>query len=460
MRIPWFGRRSVRPRQRVLAFVERASRRERLFKRAILLLTGVVIILIFRAFPWGRYLSSSIDAWASRSFRAALGRSRSRREIDESWRDFRRREIELLRPRVERYFAESDPNLQRLMRYAGMDPEHGLLRWGNFNWTLLLSSKVFEPDDDGRSYRLRPGVRSIWLRDLAMSAGAAAFYLVPDGPGLAEAIRGTSASPVAASRQTANSWGLRGAEPDLDAPLRGIVLGDSFMQGMFIGDDETPPECLRRHLQRQLKTRVSILNTGVMGYSPEQYYYSLLAFADRFRPHFVVVSVFANDFGNAADVAGRGVGDWQEGKYWLQKTLEYCRAHGWPCLIVPAPVEDSLLKKRNSGYYPGTLANMLDLESTLFLNPMEDFANAHLRAHRPGERNDRPPRQGALFNDDIHDSHFSAAGAELWAEAVGHRLVPLLGEHWPDRGEDASGRRVAGSPGKAADRAPAEVRPH
>ena len=33
------------------------------------------------------------------------------------------------------------------------------------------------------------------------------------------------------------------------APLRGIVLGDSFMQGMFIGDDETPPECLGRDLQ-------------------------------------------------------------------------------------------------------------------------------------------------------------------------------------------------------------------
>ncbi len=75
------------------------------------------------------------------------------------------------------------------------------------------------------------------------------FFLVPDGPGLADAIRGTPAMPVETSRQTTNSWGLRGPEPELDAPLRGIVLGDSFMQGMFIGDDETPPECLRRYLQ-------------------------------------------------------------------------------------------------------------------------------------------------------------------------------------------------------------------
>ena len=76
------------------------------------------------------------------------------------------------------------------------------------------------------------------------------FFLVPDGPGLAEAIKGTAAIPVVESRQTTNSWGLRGPEPDLDAPVRGIVLGDSFMQGMFIGDDDTPPECLQARSRR------------------------------------------------------------------------------------------------------------------------------------------------------------------------------------------------------------------
>jgi hypothetical protein len=83
------------------------------------------------------------------------------------------------------------------------------------------------------------------------------FFLVPDGPGLAAALEGTSGIPVETSRQTTNSWGLRGPEPDPHAPLRGIVLGDSFMQGMFIGDRETPPECLRSYLEDQLETRVS-----------------------------------------------------------------------------------------------------------------------------------------------------------------------------------------------------------
>ena len=107
--------------------------------------------------------------------------------------------------------------------------------------------------------------------------------------------------------------------------MRGIVLGDSYMQGMFIGDDDTPPECLRRYLQRELKQRVSVLNTGVMGYSPEQYYYTLKAFADRFRPHFVVVSVFANDGGSEVEAATQGAGDWYEATYWLAQIVQYCR---------------------------------------------------------------------------------------------------------------------------------------
>ena len=44
-----------------------------------------------------------------------------------------------------------------------MTPDDAVLRWGNFNGTFLLSSRVFEPDDTGRSYRLRPHVASVWL---------------------------------------------------------------------------------------------------------------------------------------------------------------------------------------------------------------------------------------------------------------------------------------------------------
>jgi hypothetical protein len=406
--------------------MERRLRHERVFKWLVVITTCLVIGLILRIMPWGRYIFDSVPSSARQAARQVMGVKKPRTEIDAEWRRYRQLGIETVRSRAEQFYAEADPPYQRLIRYAGMDPEHMLLRWGNYNWTLLLSSKVFEADDNGRAYRFRPRTRSIWLQNVPRKEGGPMFFLLPDGPGLADAMKGIEGNVVESSRQTTNSWGLRGPEPELDAPLRGIVLGDSYMQGMFIGDGESPPDCLERYLQRHLKTKASILNTGVMGYSPEQYYYSLVAFADRFRPHFVVVSLFLNDFGDTGDVGDRGIGDWQEGKYWLEKIVELCQRRQCTYLIVPVPFVTHLLMKRKSGYYPGTLTNILEIDSLKYLYPIEDFANAQLKlmneARRRGEKLDDSP----LYNGAIGDSHFSAAGSEVWAEAVGHRLILLL----------------------------------
>src|SRR5262249_474498 len=143
-----------------------------------------------------------------------------------------------------------------------------------------------------------------------------AYFPIPDTPEAAGMVKGTGAAIVEDSVQTTNSWGLRGPEPDREAPLRGIALGDSYMQGLFVGDDQTPTECLKRDLKQRFGAPVEILNTGHLGYSPEQYYFSLVEYAERFPPDFVVVSVFANDFAGdmKAVLEGRG-GDWDEGRY-------------------------------------------------------------------------------------------------------------------------------------------------
>jgi hypothetical protein len=426
MRIPLSWRRLTPFRQISFAFMQRSQRTERRFKLLIVMTTCCVIALIVRGIPWGRYVSASITASARQAARNVAGISKPRSEIDESWRRRRQRGIEDTRKKVERFYARADPAYQRMLQYAGMDPEHMLLRWGNFNWTMLLSSKVFEVDDAGRSYRFKPQTRSIWLMGVPSGDGGPMFFIVPDGPGLADAIKGVVTNPREESKQTTNSWGLRGPEPDLDAPVRGLVLGDSYMQGMFIGDSETPPECLRRYLQDHLKTNVSILNTGVMGYSPEQYYYTLIAFADRFRPQFLIVSVFLNDFGSMTDVVDKGEGDWEEGKYWLQKIVDYCQARHWPYLIVPVPFVTQIVKKRNSGFYPGVLTNILRIDSLMYLYPIEDFANAQLKLVNEAKREGRTLQGCPLFNSAFGDSHFSPAGSEVWAESVGRRLILLL----------------------------------
>lgn len=443
------GRGRSAARQLVLPFAARSRERQKWFRRAIVAATSALVAAILASSPWGRYGVSASASSVRQVVRTILGLPRPREEIDDDWKRYRLLGIEASRRGLDRVDAEADPPMKKLMRYAGLDPDHGLLRWGNYDQTLLLPSTVFEADDSGRSYRFRPFSHSIWLRNLTLRSGVLMFFLVPDGPGLGEAIRGTTGIPVETSRQTINSWGLRGPEPDPQAPFRVMVLGDSYMQGMFIGDEDTPPECLRRYLEARVGTRVSVLNTGVLGYSPEQYYYSLITFADRFPPHFVVVSLFCNDFGDLHTVATRGQGDWNEAKYWLEKIAAFCAAREWPYLFVSVPYTPGMLGKRKAGFYPGLISNTLDVNSLSMLDPTDAFIDAHLDLVIEGQRRRARPMGCPLFNDVIGDGHFSPLGSRVWAESVGRRLLLIMGEAQarrdaagvPRRGPDVLGAR-------------------
>ena len=72
------------------------------------------------------------------------------------------------------------------------------------------------------------------------------------------------------------------------------------------------------------------------------------------------------------------------------------------------------------------ITNVLDLNSLMFLDPTDDFIDAHLEVVIDGERKGRRQQGCTLFNEDIGDGHFSAAGSEVWASSVGLRLVLLL----------------------------------
>src|SRR5262249_55053550 len=140
---------------------------------------------------WGRYGAATAASGLRQLVRRAIGLPEPRSEVDAAWERYRALGVETSRRGLERVFAEEEPGVGRLMSYAGLDPEQALARWGNYDVTLMLPSTVFEADDRGRSYRLRPLTRSIWLMNMPQHEGVPMFFLVPDGPGLAEAIRGT-----------------------------------------------------------------------------------------------------------------------------------------------------------------------------------------------------------------------------------------------------------------------------
>ncbi len=406
-----------------MPFLERAERLDRRFKWAITLLTVGVAAALLGGTSTGRYAVESLTEQAKQTaLRQVIGLEPSREEID-SLREIRRRKTEAdTLKSLTRFYNETSPEMRRMFDVAGMSPETGLIVTGRATNGFLLSSKVFERDSNGRSYRLRPNMRSVWLRQVTLHNGPFGLFLVPDTPEVREASVAAGAIVDEVSRQSTNSWGLRGPEPNPNAEARGIVLGDSFMEGMFNDDEHTPPLDLERELSRLWGCSVSIVNTGHIGYAPEQYYHSLLEYGEKFPPDFVVVSVCPNDFGDGdAVLLGKG-DDWDEAKYWLGQIQLWCRGKMIPCLQVIVPVDRQILGARKEGYYPGQVSNIFEGSTFAYLNPFDIFVDEHLKLIREGT----PSGVCPLFNGHINDNHFSPRGSKLWAEIVARRVDLLM----------------------------------
>ena len=434
-----------RSRQRLLPFLARIERINRLFRGLIVAVTALALGGIWLAWPDGRAAAAGLAQRAKWGVQRSLGFEPSRPEVDAYWRDRRDRRAERTRRQYESQFAALAPERQAFFRAGGMGPEEAVVRWGNYDMTLVMSGEVFAPDEHGREYRLRPGVRSIWLRQFGVLKMNVLIFQLPDKPEVRRTAAAAGAEIIAGPSQTTNSWGCRGPEPDLNAPIRGIVLGDSYMQGFLVGDDQTPSEQLRKHLQAELGARVSILNTGTAGYCPEHYYYTLKEFADRFRPRFVVVGLYSNDFGEDVDVVS-GQGDWAEEKHWLHLILAHCRSRGIRCLFAPVPCEGQITGVRTEGNYPGQVSNLVSVAGRWFCDPTDAFIDEDLTFRLPGKSGVKTLNgRSHLYNARLGDGHLSPAGTAVWGKFVAHRLALLI-RNEPEYGEvaEGTGEAVAG----------------
>src|SRR5262249_37371095 len=158
-----------------------------------------------------------------------------------------------------------------------------------------------------------------------------------------------------------------------------------------------PSECLKQRLAERLGVRAEVLNTGHLGYSPEQEYFTLREYADRIRPQFVILSLFANDFGDLFEVLD-GKGDYEEAKYWLGEVSQFCRTRQSPLLIVPAPWVNQVEGERRSGFYPGNVSNILEPIGMFYLDPIDAFTDETLRLREQRRREGKPTSPNPLFN--------------------------------------------------------------
>jgi hypothetical protein len=374
--------------------------------------------------------------------RAVFGLEPDRSQVEAEWAVRRERGIDEARRSLTSFYRSTTPEMRALFDVAGMDPEHALIRCGRAEQAFVISPDVFEIDHQGRSYRFKPRTRSVWLRQITVRNGPFSMFQVLDSPRHREAAVRAGAIVDEGSVQNTNSWGLRGPEPDLGAEVRGIVLGDSFMQAMFNGDSDTPALFLERYLRDAWRLAVAILNTGHIGYSPEQYYYSLVEYGPRFRPQFVVVSLCPNDFGDGPAVM-RGDAEWlSEADYWLGRIRQWCLAQNVLLLVVGVPVHPQVESIRSDHLYPATVARAYHGGSPGYCFPLDEFIDEHLKLTRQDEARGARSSRSPLYNRWIDDDHFSPAGAALWGQIVGRRLVRLFDLAPPENIRKAGTREV------------------
>ena len=110
-------------------------------------------------------------------------------------------------------------------------------------------------------------------------------------PGLDGSFRGR--------RLVTNSWGFRGEEVELQklpGTVRIVGLGDSFMFGWGVEQEETYLARLESLLNARSEGRVEVLNLAVPGYNTTMEVAALEARGLAFEPDLVVLHFFRNDF--------------------------------------------------------------------------------------------------------------------------------------------------------------------
>ncbi len=166
-----------------LPFAVKAARNERRFKRAIAAATVLVIVGLIAGTPAGRETAHG----AVRRARGLLDRIVGLPFDPMSDRQHvlleRLRNAAGARQTLAKITTPGSA-MEQFLRATGMDASSAVIRWGNVDRSIVLSSAVFEPDDD-RAYRLKPRVRSIWVIGMSFTKGLGMF-LVPDTPEIRE----------------------------------------------------------------------------------------------------------------------------------------------------------------------------------------------------------------------------------------------------------------------------------
>jgi hypothetical protein len=195
--------------------------------------------------------------------------------------------------------------------------------------------------------------------------------------------RGVIERPEYSVELRINGLGLRGPERGYGRPRgvrRVLLLGDSFVEGYTVAEEET----VRAVLERLLAPAgpVEVLNGGTHGYSTDQQLLFFEAEGRRYAPDEVVLLFYYNDL--HGNVSG-------DGKPWFEARDGALVLRNSP---VPAPRVDRRARHRRYTLRPfrGSMALRLLSNRTLDGRPELHRALAHIGLAEAQEAADDPPQ--------------------------------------------------------------------
>jgi len=92
-----------------------------------------------------------------------------------------------------------------------------------------------------------------------------------------------------------NSYGLRDEEPNNNAELKILVLGDSFTWGYGVEHNKAYTEVMQHQLTKQRKQSIDVINAGATSYSPVLQYLYLKNRGKEFKPDIIIMNFDMSD---------------------------------------------------------------------------------------------------------------------------------------------------------------------
>ena len=233
-------------------------------------------------------------------------------------------------------------------RPPGWTRETAVIRWGNFDGTLVLSSGVFEPDDSGRSYRFRPGdpLDLVHRRDRCRGPCASSRCPTRRRPATPSGRPGRHRARVGPGDQLVGVPGPRARHQGPAPRDRAGGFRDPGRARRRRPDAARLPRARARRGGPASGRRCSM--RGCSGTRPSSIITPSSASPSGCPPS-------SSSWGSAAMTSATGAipADWEEACYWLERILQFCRTRRIACLFVPWPGEDALLAIRDESIYPG-----------------------------------------------------------------------------------------------------------